>query len=155
MKLFGTSTTVFDVLRNDHDEAKKLMNDIADADSNEERSHLFAELKQKLDAHAEAEEAVFYPRLRNEEDTRELILEADTEHKLTKQMLHELERSEVDDEWVAKFTVLKHMVEHHIREEERQLFPVAKRIIDKDEAQNMAAVVQEEKEMRLGEYVGT
>lgn len=154
MSLFNRPLNVFDVLKEDHDEAKLLMEKIADTQSNEEASHLFAELKQKLTAHAEAEEAAFYPRLRNEEDTHEHVLEADTEHRLAKQLLDELEKSEVDDEWRAKFMVLKANVEHHVKHEEGEIFPRARRILDRTEAQNLAAVVEEEKEMHLHDMIG-
>ncbi len=97
MNIFHPEKNVFDVLEDDHNEAKLLMEKIADTQSDEEVGRLFAELNQKLTAHVDAEEAVFYPRLRDEEETRALILEANTEHNLARQMLRELEVNEVDE----------------------------------------------------------
>lgn len=113
------------------------MEAITDSESSEERSHLFAELKSKLDAHAEAEEDVLYSRLRNEEPTHNLVLEADEEHRLAKQLLGELEKADIDDKWMAKFLVLKTNVEHHVHEEENLLLPRAKRVFTKEEARDM------------------
>lgn len=154
MKLFSTTTTVFDVLRRDHEAVQRTMDDMFDAETDAARSHAFAELKAMMTAHMDAEEAAFYPRLRYEDETRALVLAADVERRLLRQMLDELEKSEIDDAWMAKLHMTKDMVAHHAQREERRLFPIARRVIDKGEAENLAAVVEEEKHLRSGDYVG-
>lgn len=141
--------TIFDILEKDHDEAKDVMESITDAEGTEERSHLFADLAMKLTAHAEAEEEVFYARLRNEDVAKDLVLEADEEHRLAKQLLGELEKADIDRAWMAKFSVLKTNVEHHIAEEENMLFPKAKKVFSKDEQRILAEQFLEAKQSRM------
>lgn len=146
MALFSTRMTIFDSIKRDHHEVKDLMEEIVESESSEERSHLFAEMKEKLDAHAEAEEAVLYSRLRDESPTHDLVLEAGEEHRLVKQLLGELEKADIDDAWMAKFHVMKESVEHHVREEENVLLPRAKQIFTKEEARDMADEFMDAKE---------
>lgn len=141
--------TIFDILEKDHDEAKDVMEAITDAEGTEERSHLFADLAMKLTAHAEAEEEVFYARLRNEDVAKDLVLEADEEHRLAKLLLGELEKADIDRAWMAKFSVLKTNVEHHIAEEENMLFPKAKKVFSKDEQRILAEQFLEAKQSRM------
>lgn len=90
------------------------------------RAELFARLKNELDVHARIEEEIFYPALEEADETRDIALEAYEEHRIVKQLLKELASAPKDNEqWTAKFTVLKENIEHHVEEEEGEMFKKA------------------------------
>ena len=114
------------------------------------REELFAQLKQELDIHARIEEEIFYPAIKNAEETHDITLEAYEEHNVVKQLLSELEELPVDDEtWGAKLKVLKENVEHHVEEEENEMFPSAREVLSNDQIEalgtRMEASKQEQK----------
>ena len=126
----------FNLLKADH---KKVADILEKLDATSERAlktreELFTKLKSELDVHAKIEETIFYPVLEEADETHELTLEALEEHALVKQLLEELESLAKDDEvWTAKFTVLKENVEHHVEEEEGEMFMKARKLLS-DEA---------------------
>ena len=77
------------------------------------------------------EEEVFYPAVREGIDDEDLIDEADVEHASAKELIAQLEiASPNDDHYDAKVTVLREMIDHHVKEEEGEMFPKAKKAID-------------------------
>ena len=81
-----------------------------------------------LTLHADLEERYFYPLMRDEADQSDLVAEAEVEHASAKQLIAELEQMNPEDErYAATFKVLGEYVNHHIDEEETELFPRAKR----------------------------
>lgn len=137
MAIFKTRTTIYDILKRDHDEIEQLLDRISSSTDASEQAWVFADMKAKLDAHNEAEEQVFYSRLQKDPLTKESVLEAVEEQALIKRLLNELETETIDDSWRAKLAVLKTNVEHHVWEEERMLFARAKAVIDADEAERI------------------
>ncbi len=82
----------------------------------------------ELTIHAQVEEEVFYPAARDAIDNMDLLDEAEVEHASAKQLITELAAMQPDDDlYDAKFTVLGEYVKHHIREEEKELFPKLKK----------------------------
>ncbi len=138
----------FESLKSDHERVAGIMEKI-DATTEralKTREELFAQLKGELDLHAEIEEQIFYPAIEEAEETREITLEAYEEHNLVKQLLAELEAEPKDDEkWTAKFTVLKENVEHHVEEEEGEMFKKARKVLSQDEAEELGAQLEEAK----------
>jgi hemerythrin superfamily protein len=100
----------------------------------------FAILKTKLTAHAKGEEQAVYPRFAEMSDElKDLVGEAKEEHSLVEDKLQELSRIDVEDEeWKAKFTVLKELVEHHVEDEEGEVFPVARKAMKGATASELA-----------------
>jgi iron-sulfur cluster repair protein YtfE (RIC family) len=99
-----------------------------------QRKELFKELNTELTAHAEVEEKVFYPALKTAKQTHGLILESYEEHHLVKFTLKELDEERKDtEEWKAKLIVLQENIDHHVKEEEQDLFIKANRILDSEE----------------------
>jgi hemerythrin-like domain-containing protein len=95
-------------------------------------------LKQELDVHARIEEQIFYPAIKEAEETHEITLEAIEEHNVVKQLLAELEQLPVSEEtWTAKLTVLKENVEHHVEEEEGEMFPKAKKVLSEEQVETL------------------
>lgn len=82
----------------------------------------------ELTVHAQIEEEIFYPALRETLDESDLLDEAEVEHACAKQLITELNGMEPgDDLYDAKFTVLGEYMKHHIQEEEKEIFPKVKK----------------------------
>jgi hemerythrin superfamily protein len=82
----------------------------------------------ELKIHATLEEEIFYPAAREKLDETSLVDEAQVEHAVLKQLIGELEEMTPDEElYDAKFTVLGEYVNHHVAEEEKKIFPKAKK----------------------------
>jgi len=138
------SLDVFAKLKADHREAEKLFEKVLKTKNKdaEKRASLFNELNAALTAHAEAEEEIFYPKVEDEKPTRDLTLEAYEEHKSMKTLLVELEDLDKGtDEWHAKMKWLSEVVKHHVKEEERELFPKSRKIFSKAEIAEMGEEV--------------
>ncbi|MBC8029808.1 MAG: hemerythrin domain-containing protein [Pyrinomonadaceae bacterium] len=132
----------FTLLKADH---KKVAGILEKIDATTERGvktreDLFTQLKSELDLHAHIEETVLYPTLEKADETREITLEAYEEHRLVKQLLGELESMDKSEEqWTARFTVLKENIEHHVEEEEGEMFKKARKVLSEEEAEDLGA----------------
>jgi hemerythrin-like domain-containing protein len=89
---------------------------------------LVSQVCSALKAHAKVEEELFYPTVRRKIDDEELIDEAEVEHDSAKTLIRHLERMKPDDpKYAATFSVLGEYVKHHVKEEESEIFPKARR----------------------------
>jgi len=126
----------FTLLKEDH---KKVAGILEKIDATTERGvktreELFAQLKTELDIHAEIEETIFYPALEKHDETRDITLEGIEEHRIVKELLAELDAMAKDDEvWTAKMTVLKENIEHHVEEEEGEMFSKVRKALTEEE----------------------
>jgi hemerythrin-like domain-containing protein len=124
------------LLKDDHDRVKKLLNQL---DSTTERGvktreELFTKIKQELQVHEAIEEEIFYPAVKEHPKMKDLVLEAYEEHNVVDMVMREIEGVQFDDEtWGAKFTVMKENLEHHIEEEEDEMFKQARRVFESHE----------------------
>jgi hemerythrin-like domain-containing protein len=140
------------LLKEDHDRVKKML---AEGETTTERGvktrgELFARLKTELEAHELMEEQVLYPALTEHPRARELALEAYEEHHVVDTILAELEQTDPsDEEWTAKFKVAKENLEHHIEEEETEMFPKARQAFSRAELEQMGARMSEIKKAAL------
>jgi hemerythrin-like domain-containing protein len=138
----------FNLLKTDHEKVAGILASIEETTERaaKGRDQLFARLKEELDLHAKIEEEIFYPALEESEETRDVTLEAYEEHRLVKQLLAELEEEPKDtEEWTAKFTVLKENIEHHVEEEEGEMFKKARKILSEEEIETLGNRLQEAK----------
>jgi len=120
----------FTLMKKDHKNVKGLFKKIIKAGDPDEQADLFKELKNELDAHAYMEENAFYPAMKEQQETHDLALESYEEHHMMKELLEELsELSPESEEWMPKMKVLQENMEHHIQEEEEEMFPKAKKIL--------------------------
>jgi iron-sulfur cluster repair protein YtfE (RIC family) len=143
---------LYQLLKQDHQKAKRLFEQLSDTSDRavKSRERLFAQLKQELELHTEVEEQHFYPALREQEETKDLIEEALEEHNEVNELLQELDGPDKDDEsWVEQLSELQENVEHHVEEEETQLFPRAQKVLKKVQADEIAAAIEKEKEAAL------
>jgi iron-sulfur cluster repair protein YtfE (RIC family) len=138
----------FNLLKADH---KKVADILEKLDATSERAlktreELFTKLKRELDVHSMIEETIFYPVLEEADETHEITLEALEEHALVKQLLEELQSLAKDDEqWTAKFTVLKENVEHHVEEEEGEMFKKARKVLSNEASETLGTRMEKAK----------
>lgn len=132
----------FELLEKDHEKVSGIFEKLEPTTERgvKTREELFAQLKQELDIHTQIEETILYPVLKQEEKTHDLTLESYEEHHVVKELLAELDKLAKDDEtWGAKLTVLKENVEHHVEEEEDELFPKARKILSQEQIDALGA----------------
>ena len=108
------------------------------------RRELLATLTAELNAHELMEEQVLYPALQSDPRAREIVLEGYEEHHVADVIAAELKNVATDDEqWAAKFKVLKENIEHHIQEEEGEMFRTARGIFSREELLALADRMRE------------
>lgn len=130
----------FELLKADHRKVKQLFEQLVDTTERavKKREQLFPKLKMELDVHARIEEDIFYPATLAREETHKITNEAYAEHDQVKKLLAEIEALPVDsEEWTAKMTVLMEDVEHHVGEEEEEIFPKAEKLLPADELETL------------------
>jgi hemerythrin superfamily protein len=119
------------MLMADHKKVKKLFSDfdkLKEEGSDEDKSAIVEQICNALKIHAEVEEEIFYPAVRKAIDDADLMDEALVEHAGAKELIAQLEdASPEDDLYDAKVTVLGEQIDHHVKEEEGQMFPKAKK----------------------------
>jgi hemerythrin superfamily protein len=126
-----------DLIKQDHKRLRKLLEQTLEAESSE-REQRMDFLRTELVAHERMEEEVLYPRLREETKARDTVLEGYEEHHVADVLLDELLDVPPDtDLWKAKLKVLKENVEHHMDEEEDELFKGARAVLDRDELKRL------------------
>jgi hypothetical protein len=142
------------LLKADHDVVKSLL---AELESTTERgvktrTELFARIKDELTVHEIIEEEIFYPELQAHPKAEDIVLEGFEEHHVVDLLLGELSDLAVDDEtWGAKAKVMKENVEHHIEEEEGEMFPKARSVFDKAELTELGERMAARKETARSE----
>jgi hypothetical protein len=128
------------LLEKDHTKVKGLMDDIEPTTERavKTREELFTKLRKELEVHEAIEEEIFYPALKEHPKAKDLVLEAYEEHNVVDMVMGEIEGVSYDDEtWAAKFTVLKENLEHHIEEEETDMWKKARQVFDADELEEL------------------
>ena len=121
------------MLMDDHDRMKKLLNELESTTERgvKIRAELFSTIKGELTIHEIIEEEIFYPELKALPKARDIVLEGYQEHHVVDLVMKELEECPVEDEsWGAKAKVMKENVEHHMQEEEGEMFKQARAVFD-------------------------
>jgi|SRR2546421_11516259 len=136
------------LLKTDHRQVDKLFEQLENGDGNRER--LFTELATELTVHAEIEEQLFYPAVKDAEPTRDLVLESYEEHKQMKLVLSDLARADKKTpEWKAGLKVLMEDVQHHVGEEEKELFPKVSKLLSKPQLEELGTRMEALKVQQL------
>jgi hemerythrin superfamily protein len=134
----STGEDAIQMLMADHKEVKAMFKEFEALkerdDADDEKADLVERICAALTIHATVEEEIFYPAVREAIDDEDLMDEADVEHASAKDLIAQLESaSPGDDHYDAKVTVLGEMIDHHVKEEEGEMFPKARKAIDVDE----------------------
>jgi hypothetical protein len=104
------------------------------------RRELLRRIEAELNAHELIEEKILYPALKVHPEARDIVLEGVQEHHVADLIMKELRALDrADEQWGAKFKVLKENIEHHIQEEEGPMFRTARGLFSRDELRAMGA----------------
>jgi hemerythrin superfamily protein len=129
------------LLKADHKKVKELF---AQVEETSERAkaqlqRLGDEICAELTVHTQIEEKIFYPAIqertkRGHKDEKDLVLEAYEEHAAAKTVIGDIEATDPGDEsYKPKITALSELIDHHVKEEESELFPAVQELFDQDE----------------------
>ena len=146
------------MLKNDHEKMKKLLNELESTTERgvKTREELFATIKGELTVHETIEEEIFYPALKEHPKAKEIVLEAYEEHHVVDNVMAELEGLDVADEtWGAKATVMKENVEHHMEEEESEMFKQARQVFEREELEALGEAMEARKTEAMAELAFT
>lgn len=138
---------VLELLKEDHDRVDRLFQKVKATDESEHKK-LFEQIKEELDIHAHVEEKIFYPKLKEEgdEELKDIVLEGIEEHHQAKIFLRELSNLADDSEkFEPKLKVLMEDIEHHVQEEEGEMFPMVEEQFDAEVLEQLGLEVEEEK----------
>ena len=140
------------LLKEDHGKVKKLLAELEKTTERgvKARTELFATIKGELSVHETIEEEIFYPELKGHPKARDIVLEGFEEHHVVDLLMSELEAMDVDDEsWGAKAIVMKENIEHHIEEEEGEMFKHARDLFDGETLEALGAEMESRKQQLL------
>lgn len=138
----------FNLLKADHRKVEELFSQLESA-SGQAKLRVFEQIKTELELHTHVEEKIFYPALEEPKQTHDLTLEAYEEHDVVKKLLKELSRAKsATDEWEAQAKVLQENVEHHVEEEENELFEKAQEALSEEEIEALGEQMEAEKERK-------
>lgn len=141
----------FQLLKADHQKVAQLFDQLESA-SGKAKLQVFEQIRTELELHTLIEEMYFYPALEKPKQTHELTLEAYEEHNVVKNLLQELSGTRnPNDEWEAQAKVLRENVEHHVEEEENELFPKAEQVLSEDEVEELGDRMAAEKQRKQGQ----
>ena len=141
------SPSAVELLKTDHDTVEALFEKVkANEDGN--NAATFKKIKKELDVHAHIEEMIFYPHLleKGDKELKKIVREGVEEHAQVKDLLAELSTLSGDSPtFRAKITVLMENVEHHVKEEENDMFPMVEDQIPEETLQRLGSLMQGEK----------
>jgi hemerythrin superfamily protein len=116
------------LLRADHKHVSALFEAYENARSTKRKQELSKEICSELKVHTTIEEEIFYPALRRVKGMEDMLDEANVEHAGAKHLIGEIERSSPgDDYYDARIKVLSEYIRHHVKEEQDEIFPKAKK----------------------------
>ncbi|MDQ2095657.1 hemerythrin domain-containing protein [Rhodalgimonas zhirmunskyi] len=145
--------SIYDAIIADHEKHRDLMDTIANTEGDsKERREAWRELYRDVKSHSAAEEEEFYSTLMNQTWGQDAARHSVHEHAQMDEILEELNEMDMSSPgWLTRFKTLKHDYEHHIEEEEDEVFTRAKKIVGEEEndAYGKRFVERKKKEMGL------
>jgi hemerythrin-like domain-containing protein len=149
------------VLKKDHETVRGLLSKLESAagKNRDKAQQLVTKLDQELKIHTQIEEEIFYPAYRDavrSKTDKQLYFEAKEEHHVVDLVLPEVtdNEGEANEEFAAKAKVLKELVEHHADEEEKEMFPKARKVLDKSELRELGERLLQRKQELMEEQGG-
>jgi hemerythrin-like domain-containing protein len=138
------------LLKKDHEKVRDLLSKLEkSAERGGDRAmQLYREVDTEVKIHAQVEEEIFYPAFREaaqKKDDMKMFFEAKEEHHVVDLVMPELSDTDSKEEFAAKAKVLKELIEHHADEEEKEMFPRARKILDRDELRELGERIEQRK----------
>ncbi len=141
-------TDAIALLKQDHEKVRGLLGQLENA-TGARRGKLLAQVEQELKIHTTIEEEIFYPAYRDaarKKEDKKLYFEALEEHHVVDLVMPEVSEGSTPEELKAKAKVLKDIVEHHADEEEKEMFPRARKALERNELRELGERMQTRKE---------
>ena len=138
-------------LKRDHDKHRKMLAELGELKGDgAKRRKLFESFRVEIAAHAAAEEESLYATMLGNPELRDEARHSVAEHKEVDDLIGEMmELDFASDEWESKFFHMRHRYEHHIEEEEEEMFPAAAKKLDNATEEKLAEVFEERKPKEL------
>lgn len=134
------------LLKDDHRKVERLFQKVKADTEGEQHQELFEQIKAELEVHTHIEETIFYPKLKEEKELEDIVLEGIEEHHQAKIFLRELAALKEDSEkFEPKLKVLMEDITHHVQEEEGEMFPKTEEILDETTLEELGAQMETEK----------
>ena len=140
-----------ELLKEDHDKVDKLFQKVK-ATPDGDHKELFEQIKSELDVHTHIEETIFYPRLLKEgdEELQSIVKEGIEEHRQAKMFMRELSAlSEDSEKFEPKLKVLMEDIEHHVQEEEGEMFKMIEEQFDATVLEELGKELEAEKKKAM------
>lgn len=137
------NATIYDILKIEHKDVKRLFKQILDEERFQE--NVYNQIKLALQLHMAGEEKLLYPRLENNAESRSIALESYEEHDVGKKIISDIDNTSDDDAKYAKLKVLSEAIDMHVKEEEDELFKKAKRVLSDEDERTIARDFMDEK----------
>lgn len=140
------------MLKSDHATVKRLLRELTETTERavKQREQLVNQIERELKTHAQLEEEIFYPAFKaaaGKSEAVDMFYEAAEEHHVVDMVLPALKAANPKSkEYTAKAKVLKDLIEHHIKEEETQMFAVARKLFDEEELGEIGDMMQTRKD---------
>lgn len=140
-------------LKRDHDKQRDMLKQLAELKgASSERQKLFEAFRLEVQSHAAAEEESLYATMLGDPELRDDARHSVSEHKEVDDLLGELmDLDFASDEWESKFYHMRHRYEHHIDEEEEDMFPAAEKELDDATEQKLGQIYEDRKPKELEE----
>lgn len=137
-----------DLLKDDHERVKALLAELSESTERgvKKRTELLAKLEQEVTLHTQLEEQILYPAFKSEGGKEEGVMyfEAKEEHRTVDSLvLPDLKETDPGTvEFSGRVKVVKELLEHHIEEEEKEMFPAARKLLGKAKLEELGAQME-------------
>jgi hemerythrin-like domain-containing protein len=143
-------TDAIALLKKDHEKVRGLLSQLEkSAERGGDRAmRLYTQVEAEVKVHSQVEEEIFYPAFRDaaqKKDDTKMFYEATEEHHVVDLVMPELRDTDSKEEFAAKAKVLKELIEHHADEEEKEMFPRARKLMDRDELRELGERMERRK----------
>jgi len=147
----GLQGSIYSTLKKEHKEVKEMFEQILD--DKKPSMMIFNQIMNALQPHMSGEEKYLYPAIKKADESKEentfIVDEAFEEHKWAKALAAEICKIDENNEmWIPKVKVLSDMIDHHIEEEEGEVFKAAKKVLSQDQEEEILSKFEQEKKMQ-------
>lgn len=154
-EMLGMNEGILKDLHEDHEKVSGLIEQMIQTEDGKERGAIFKEVMGELLAHSHAEQNVLYKKMEKSENdkSRSFAYEGENEHQLVEQQLQQMSRArnKTSEQWTAQATVLRELVNHHVKEEEGTGFSCARSEFDSETLEKLGGQFRRQKEKLLAE----
>jgi hemerythrin superfamily protein len=132
-----------ELLKEDHQKVSSLFEQAEVTEKEQQKKRLFEQIATELETHTHIEETIFYPALKEHEELQDLVAEAFEEHKQVKTLIREMNNlTDGSEKFDAKLKVMMENVEHHVEEEENEMFPQVEQFFDESQLEQLGQQMQ-------------